>query len=37
MKAQYDCILRNAHIIDPLNAVNGIYDIGVSGGKNFRD
>lgn len=32
----YDFILKNGHVIDPLNHLDGIYDIGVEHGKIAR-
>lgn len=29
----YDLLLRNAHVVDPLNHVNGIADVAVTDGK----
>ena len=29
----YDLLLRNAHVVDPLNHVNGIADVAVTEGK----
>ena len=30
----YDLLLRGAHVVDPLNGVNGIADVAVADGKN---
>jgi len=32
-KKPYDLILRNGHVIDPLNQIDGIMDVAVRGGK----
>ena len=29
----YDLLLRGAHVVDPLNGVNGIADVAVADGK----
>ena len=29
----YDLLLRNAHVVDPLNGVNGVSDVAISDGK----
>jgi len=31
-----DLVLKGGHVIDPANGVNGLYDIGVAGGKITR-
>ena len=29
----YDLLLKGAHVVDPLNGVNGVNDVAVEGGK----
>ena len=29
----YDCVLRNGHVVDPVNGVNGRMDVGIKEGK----
>lgn len=29
----YDLLLKDAHVVDPLNGVNGVNDVAVEGGK----
>lgn len=29
----YDLLLKGAHVVDPLNDVNGVNDVAVEGGK----
>jgi dihydroorotase len=34
--AQYDLLLKNGHVIDPANKVDGVADVAVAGGKIAR-
>ena len=33
---QYDLLIRNGHVVDPQNAVDGVMDVAIAGGKIAR-